>query len=533
MAAWVGVSAGVELAGQPIPWPEISDPSRAELETAKTMAFRLPRGAMVSGLPSAAPNPLAGTSALDLRALGVSVLPFSPADPTHPAAPAPTSGPRWPVVQRASESVSGTASIDFGQLIKAIVPFRSAAPPPLVSDDPAATGALDARMIRPALPFVPPDPLMTPFEPPAARAVPAVFPRGSESLTGTLQGGDFQEIQRGVLPFGPDPRLNFGSVPPAELVREPEPPALAPRAPVIEEPRALPVAPAPLPPPVFAWGSSDVAAVPPFEAPSPAPIERVAPPASASRVIAAAELLPVPVNIAPLQPPRAPVLPTNAIAAEVPINLRDQIFARLDAGASLQGLPVGGADLQDIDFKGASLAGLDFTRSNLRRANLAGVQAAEILLEGADLTEANFARADLTRANLTRAAVTQTRFDGAILTGANLQRLSGDAPSFRTAKLHGADLRQATLPDANFDEAVLSEAALAKADLSGSRFVRADLSFANLRDCKLREADFSRANFEGADLRNADVSRAKFDGEARKTAKLAPPQVKALSDNKP
>jgi uncharacterized protein YjbI with pentapeptide repeats len=532
MAAWVGVSAGVELAGQPIPWPEIRDPSRAELETAKTMAFRLPHEAMAPGLPLATPNPLAGTSALDLRALGVSVLPFSPADPSRPAALTPTSEARWPVVERASEAVSGTASIDFQRIIKAIVPFRPAAPPPLLSDNPAATGVLDARMIRPALPFEPPDPSNIPLEPPAANAARSVVPRASESLTGTLQGGDFQELRRGVLPFGPDPRFNFGSAPPAKLVREPEPPAPALGAPVVEEPRVLPTPPALLPPPVFAWGTSDVAAPSPVGAPSPAPVERAAPPVFASPALAAAELPPVPVSIAPLQPPPALELPAKAGAAEVPVSLRDQVFARLDGGASLQGLPLGGADLQDFDFQGASLAGLDFTRANLCRANFTGIQAAEILLEGADLTEANFERADLTRANLSRAIVTKARFDRANLTSANLQRLSGDAPSFRIAKLHGADLRQASLPGANFDEAVLSNAALAKADLSGARFVRADLSGANLRDCKLREADFSRANLDGADLRSADFSGAKLDEEARKTAKLTPPQVKALSENK-
>lgn len=535
MAAWIGVSAGVELAGQPIPWPEIKDPARAELETAKTMAFRLPREAMAPGLPSAMPNPLAGTSALDLRALGVSVLPFAPADPNRPAALAPTrSGEtRRPVVERAPESLTGTASLDLQQIIKAIVPFRSAAPPALVSDDPAATGALDARRIRPALPFATPDPSKIPLEPPAVSVARPAFPRASESLTGTLQAGDFPALRRGILPFGSDLRLNFGSAPPAELVREPEPPARALRAPVVEEPRVLPTPPALLPPPVFAWGSSDVAAPSPVEAPSPAPVERAVPPPFASPALAAAELPPVPVSVATLLPPPAPELPAKTAAAEVTVSLRDQIFARLDAGASLQGLPLGGADLQDFDFKRASLAGLDFTRSNLCRANLSGVQAAEILLEGADLTEANFEGADLARANLTRAAVTKTRFDGAILTGANLQRMSGDAPSFRTAKLQSADLRQASLTGANFDEAVLSKAQVAKADLSGSRFVRADLSGANLRDCKLRGADFTRANLEGAELRDADVSRANLDGEARKTAKLIPPQVKSLLENKP
>jgi uncharacterized protein YjbI with pentapeptide repeats len=533
MAAWVGVSAGVELAGQPIPWPEIRDPSRAELETAKTMAFRLPREAMGPGPPSAMPNPLAGTSALDLRALGVSVLPFSPADPNRSAALGPTSEERWPVVERASEAVSGTASIDFQQIIKAIVPFRPAAPPPLSSDDPAATGVLDARMIRPALPFAPPDPSKIPLEPPAASASRSVVPRGAESLTGTLQGSDFQELRRGVLPFGPDPRFNFGSAPPAELVREPEPPALALRAPVVEAPRVVSTPPALSPPPVVAWPSSEVAAPPPVDVPSPHLVKTVSPQVAVSPSPAAVELPQAPVKIAPFQPARAVETAVKAPSSETALSLRDQVLARLQTGQSLQGLSLVAADLHELDFKATSLSGLDLRRSNLRRANLSDVQAAETQLESADLTEANLEGADLNRANLSRAIVTKASFKGANLTGANLQRLVGDAPNFHAARLQGADLRQAQIPGTMFDEAGLRNASTTKADLTGSRFVRADLAGANLRESKLCEANFAHANLDGADLRDADLARSNVFRASRKGAKISPAQVKDLLEIDP
>jgi uncharacterized protein YjbI with pentapeptide repeats len=493
MAAWIGVSAGVELAGQPIPWAEIKDPARAELETANTMAFRLPRDAM--------PNPLAGTSALDLRAMGVSILPFSPADPGRAPAAATTSGERRPIVERAPESLSGTASLDLQQIIKAIVPFRPAAPPLPMSADPAATGAMDGRQLRAALPFSHDDPSRPVF---AAVAQPA-RPRAPSSL-GATADPDMQRAIRAAMPFARHPQPTPAAAAPASVAVLP-----------VEQPARLPE-PAP-PPPAYAPPRMQAPQLMqmPLIAEVPPPMEMPTPP--------------VPV---PAPPPAAPpvAVPIKALPAEEPTNLREQLFARLKSGASLQGLPLAGADLQDFDFNGTSLAGLDFTRSNLRRASFVGARAAEILLEGADLTEANFERADLTRANLMRAVVTQARFDSATLSSANLQRMSGDAPTFRAAKLQGADLRQSTLPGANFDEALLNQAQVAKSDLSGSRFVRADLSSANFRDCKLREADFTRANLEGTELRDADVSRAKLDGEARKTAKLTPPQVKSLGEPK-
>ena len=391
-----------------------------------------------------------------------------------------------------------------------------------VSADPAdATGPVDTRMFRRAvLPFVGPEP---------------VKPLGESQSGAETEAVDIRMFRRAIMPFK-------GAAEPTPVVVEPEqtpmPPierlelfADAPIAAAVDVPPAY-VPSMQVPPPMLGVprgsGSSSVPPPPVYLVSPPAPVAAATPidvvpvPPEAEPTPAAAIALPLPAEA-----------PVKASAAEVVANLRQEILARLSAGASLQGLALAGADLQDFDFNGASLAGLDFTRANLRRAHLVGVQAAEILLDGADLTEANFARADLTRAKLTRAVVTKGSFEGANLTGADLQRMSGDAPSFRTAKLQGADLRQATLPGACFDEAVMCKAQVAKSDLSGSRFVRADLSSANLRDCKLCEADFTRANLEGAELRDADVSRARLDGEARKTAKLTPPQVKSLGENKP
>jgi uncharacterized protein YjbI with pentapeptide repeats len=510
MASQVSVSAGIELPGQPIAWPEARDPTRAALELAQTsMAFQLPREAMPPGLFSPASNPAAATSALDLRAMGLTVLPFSSKNANGALAPAPAIEARWPVVERASDSLSGTASLDFQQIIKAIVPFRPAAPPLPLTADPAATGAMDSRQLRAALPFSPDDPSR-----PVLAAVPQPALPRAPSL-GATADPDMQRAIRAAMPFARQPQPALGAVAPVSVPVVP-----------VEQPARLPE-PA-QPPPVYA---PLLMQAPPL---MQMPLVAEAPPSIAIVALPAPAPAPVPqaAPIAPTAPP-AVATPVKAPPAEEPASLRDQVLARLQSGQSLQGLALVAADLHEVDFKSASLSGLDLRRANLRRANLVGIQAAEIQLESADLTEANLERADLNRANLSRATVTKASFKNANLTGANLQRMIGDAPSFHGARLQGADLRQAQLPDAAFDEAVLRNSSTTKADLTGARFVRADLTGANLRDSKLREANFSHANLDGADLRDADLTRASVYGASRKSAKISPAQVKDLIEIDP
>lgn len=353
------------------------------------------------------------------------------------------------------------------------------------SDTPApdVTGPVDVRQFRSVLPFS------------GARATAPSVPE----MAVETEDVDVRSLRRAITPFN-GPRVATPAIPP--------PPAL-----------------------VFPWSTPSEPEPEPVLLPEPAPVAWSAPiePAPAKPE---AEPEPAPVAVAPSALSPVDEASTTPPTVEAPLNLRDQILARLHERASLQGLTLGGADLRDFDFTGASLAGLDLRRSNLQRAILVGVRAADAQFESADLTEANLERADLSRANLARAIVTKARFDSATLTDVNFQRASGDEPSFRGAKLQGADFRQARLAGANFDEAVLSKATITKTELNGSHFVRADLSSANLRESKLRDADLSDANLEGADLRDTDLHGAKLAGESRRTAKLTPAQVKALGESK-
>jgi hypothetical protein len=98
------------------------------------------------------------------------------------------------------------------------------------------------------------------------------------------------------------------------------------------------------------------------------------------------------------------------------------------------------------DLRGADLAGMDFSHSYMQRLDLSGAN-----LSGADLSHtklfgANLAGADLSEANLVGADLTQANLAGANLTGADLSQ----------AMLYGASLAEADLSGATIDQKIPS-----------------------------------------------------------------------------
>ena len=83
-------------------------------------------------------------------------------------------------------------------------------------------------------------------------------------------------------------------------------------------------------------------------------------------------------------------------------------------------------------------------------------------------------------------------------------------------KLTWADLRDCNLRDCNLRGADLSECNLLNTDLSG-----ADLSWADLRNADLSWADLHGANLSGADLRGADLRGADLRGADLRGANLS------------
>jgi uncharacterized protein YjbI with pentapeptide repeats len=109
------------------------------------------------------------------------------------------------------------------------------------------------------------------------------------------------------------------------------------------------------------------------------------------------------------------------------------------------------------------LHGAVLFRSNLRDAELLGVN-----LEGTNLQEADLLGAALVGANLQKANLTHARLEEANLLGARLH-----GANLRSASLAGADLKGANLAGANLSRAVLEGADLHKANLEGAELVGA------------------------------------------------------------
>jgi hypothetical protein len=197
---------------------------------APTLPFPLPRASLPQPAPQrpAAPEPvppaalaeavqdaesLAGTINLNLQAILANLRRGSaeaPPDPTVSAPPADSSP--------AAEPLSGTTDLDLRRVIAAITPFEreagaspAGATPPLPEPPPppawpfpvagsasplAGTQDLDARTVRPALPFAPGDPSRPPVEsmagPPAQRP--------ANPLSGTADVS-FRHLLRPVLAF--------------------------------------------------------------------------------------------------------------------------------------------------------------------------------------------------------------------------------------------------------------------------------------------------------------------------------------------
>jgi hypothetical protein len=197
---------------------------------APTLPFPLPRASLSQPAPQrpAAPEPvppaalaeavqdaesLAGTINLNLQAILSKLRRGSaeaPPDPTVSAPPADSSP--------AAEPLSGTTDLDLRRVVAATMPFeREAGPSPAVTAPPlpepppppawpfpvagsasplAGTQDLDARTVRPALPFAPGDPSRPPVE---SIAGPPVH-RAANPLSGTADVS-FQRLLRPVLAF--------------------------------------------------------------------------------------------------------------------------------------------------------------------------------------------------------------------------------------------------------------------------------------------------------------------------------------------
>jgi uncharacterized protein YjbI with pentapeptide repeats len=88
--------------------------------------------------------------------------------------------------------------------------------------------------------------------------------------------------------------------------------------------------------------------------------------------------------------------------------------------ARLENSTARGARFDHANFQAAVLTDTDFSRTSLRDANLAGVQASGAAFRGADLSRANLRNASLVDADLRGADLTDADLEGADLRGADM-----------------------------------------------------------------------------------------------------------------
>lgn len=157
-------------------------------------------------------------------------------------------------------------------------------------------------------------------------------------------------------------------------------------------------------------------------------------------------------------------------------------------------------NLSETNLKTADLFGVNLSESNLREVNLSESDLRVAHLNRANLRRANLGGADLSGVNLFRADLSQTNLKDAIFYRAKLIETD----------LYGADLRHAHLNDAflneaNFKKTDLSSADLSRSILNGANFNNSKLTNANLQSSVLTKASFVETNIVGANLSHSIV----------------------------
>ncbi len=183
------------------------------------------------------------------------------------------------------------------------------------------------------------------------------------------------------------------------------------------------------------------------------------------------------------------------------------------SGAQLQGARLIGVQLQGARLNGAQLQGADLSSAHLRGANLIGAHLYNATLTKAGLQKANLVGAELSRlidasyaqlqgADLRKVMMSGAYLNDAHLQGANLQQAklwSKDDPHAVTylnrARLEGANLNQAGMQKVS-----MMSARLAGADARDAHFTGANLDFAELDAAYMLFTDFSGAQIPGLRL---------------------------------
>ncbi len=187
-------------------------------------------------------------------------------------------------------------------------------------------------------------------------------------------------------------------------------------------------------------------------------------------------------------------------AIKSPELLRDGLLAKLRQGVD------GVAEWNNLDAEHLQRAG------NFQKSRLAGsfIDGANLSLNDViggsyvmDWSKSDFSKAHLSGACLLKCNLKQCKFVSSNLRNADLQGIDGSSAKFTGADLSGANIRSARLMKADFSESKLVNAAMEYVNLSGSKFANSNLEGADLTGSYLNAVDFTGANLTNAILKEA------------------------------
>jgi uncharacterized protein YjbI with pentapeptide repeats len=188
----------------------------------------------------------------------------------------------------------------------------------------------------------------------------------------------------------------------------------------------------------------------------------------------------------------------------------------IDSASNLRGADLRGVDLTKAMLLRADLTGADLTDSDLTRAALKNAVLIDAILTKANLTETIFQGANLTNAKMVEGYLNLTFAQEAILINVDFSNATVNA-RFRDADLTDSNFTESYARGTRFEKATLINANFTKADLYGCDFGKADLSGANFTDADARGCNFERADLSDVIFTGCKLDRAMLKGATYST----------------
>lgn len=190
---------------------------------------------------------------------------------------------------------------------------------------------------------------------------------------------------------------------------------------------------------------------------------------------------------------------------------RDEVIARLENKAPLDGVIVSGEDLSGLDFSGLDLSGISCVETNFQKSNFTGAK-----LAGISGKKADFSDAVMREANLTKAMCGNAVFKGADMGKARLDKCVFKGADFTGADLAGAEFNMSNLEDTRMQHTVLDGCTsrltvFSGSDAANASFVGARLTKNLFKNVVLTQADFSKAALSSCMFQDAGGQAVKFN----------------------